>query len=250
MLTETIKWNGKPGRNVVRSSLTYDILKETEKKTKRISGKVTTRVMNKNTIKAPCTVILAAANIIVFLGLSFFGMTENTGFMLEHGAMYVPYIVGRGEYYRLFTSMFLHFGYDHLFNNMIVLGTMGWVLESEIGKIKFLIIYFVSGLAGNLLSLWMQIQTGDLAVSAGASGAIFGVIGALLYVAIRNRGHIGDVSGRGLVFMIILTLYYGFTSGGVDNMAHIGGLVAGFFLGILLYWKRNRKRCTGTGSRI
>lgn len=208
------------------------------------------RVMKKNTIKAPCTVALAAVNIIVFLGLSFIGMTENVEFMLGHGAMYVPYIVGRGEYYRLFTSMFLHFGYDHLFNNMVVLVTMGWVLESEIGKIKFLIIYFVSGLAGNLLSLWMQIQTGDLAVSAGASGAIFGVIGALLYVAIRNRGRIGDVSGRGLAFMVILTLYYGFTSGGVDNMAHIGGLVVGLFLGILLYWKRNRKSCAGTRSGI
>lgn len=206
--------------------------------------------MNKNRIKAPCTVILAAANIIVFLGLSFMGMTENAGFMLEHGAMYVPYIVGKEEYYRLFTSMFLHFGYDHLFNNMVVLVTMGWVLESEIGKIRFLIIYFASGFAGNLFSLWMQIQTGDLAVSAGASGAIFGVIGALLYVAIRNHGRIGDISGRGLVFMVVLTLYYGFTSGGIDNTAHIGGLVAGFFLGILLYWKRNRKGCTGTRDRI
>lgn len=57
-----------------------------------------------------------------------------------------------------------------------------------------------------------------------------GSIGALLYVAIRNRGRIGDISGRGLVFMIVLTLYYGFTSGGVDNMAHIGGLLAGFFI--------------------
>lgn len=206
--------------------------------------------MNKNRIKAPCTVILAAANIIVFLGLSFMGMTENAGFMLEHGAMYVPYIVGKEEYYRLFTSMFLHFGYDHLFNNMVVLVTMGWVLESEIGKIRFLIIYFASGFAGNLFSLWMQIQTGDLAISAGASGAIFGVIGALLYVAIRNHGRIGDISGRGLVFMVVLTLYYGFTSGGIDNTAHIGGLVAGFFLGILLYWKRNRKGCTGTRDRI
>ena len=206
--------------------------------------------MKKNTIKAPCTVALAAVNIIVFLGLSFIGMTENVEFMLRHGAMYAPCIVGKGEYYRLFTSMFLHFGYDHLFNNMVVLVTMGWVLESEIGKIKFLIIYFVSGLAGNLLSLWMQIQTQDLAVSAGASGAIFGVIGALLYMAIRNRGRIGNVSGRGLVFMVILTFYYGFTSGGVDNMAHIGGLVTGLFLGILLYWKHNRKSCAGTRSGI
>lgn len=197
--------------------------------------------MRKNVIKAPCTVLLAAVNVIVFLVLSFQGMTENAEFMLQHGAMYVPYLVGKGEYYRLFTSMFLHFGYDHLVNNMIALVAMGWNLELEIGKLKFLIVYFVSGLAGNVLSAWWDIQTGSMAVSAGASGAIFGIIGALLYVAVRNRGRIGEVSGRGLAFMVVVTLYYGFTSGGVDNMAHIGGLAAGFIAGVLLYWKRNYK---------
>ena len=169
--------------------------------------------MNKNTIKAPCTILLAAVNVIVFLVLSFLGMTEDGEFMLKHGAMYVPYLIQRGEYYRLFSSMFLHFGYDHLVNNMIVLVAMGWNLELDIGKVKFLIVYFVSGLAGN--------------------------------VAIRNRGRIGDISGRGLVFMIVLTLYYGFTSGGVDNMAHIGGLLAGFLSGVLLYRKRKDKYRTG-----
>ena len=181
--------------------------------------------MNKNTIKAPCTILLAAVNVIVFLVLSFLGMTEDGEFMLKHGAMYVPYLIQRGEYYRLFSSMFLHFGYDHLVNNMIVLVAMGWNLELDIGKVKF--------------------QTGSMAISAGASGAIFGIIGALLYVAIRNRGRIGDISGRGLVFMIVLTLYYGFTSGGVDNMAHIGGLLAGFLSGVLLYRKRKDKYRTG-----
>lgn len=201
--------------------------------------------MNKNTIKAPCTILLAAVNVIVFLVLSFLGMTEDGEFMLKHGAMYVPYLIQRGEYYRLFSSMFLHFGYDHLVNNMIVLVAMGWNLELDIGKVKFLIVYFVSGLAGNALSAWWDIQTGSMAISAGASGAIFGIIGALLYVAIRNRGRIGDISGRGLVFMIVLTLYYGFTSGGVDNMAHIGGLLAGFLSGVLLYRKRKDKYRTG-----
>ena len=189
--------------------------------------------MNKNTIKAPCTILLAAVNVIVFLVLSFLGMTEDGEFMLKHGAMYVPYLIQRGEYYRLFSSMFLHFGYDHLVNNMIVLVAMGWNLELDIGKVKFLIVYFVSGLAGNVLSAWWDIQTGSMAISAGASGAI------------RNRGRIGDISGRGLVFMIVLTLYYGFTSGGVDNMAHIGGLLAGFLSGVLLYRKRKDKYRTG-----
>ena len=191
--------------------------------------------------KAPCTILIAAVNVIVFFVLSFQGMTEDGAFMLERGAMYVPLVIAQGEYYRLFTSMFLHFGFDHLLNNMVTLVLIGWNLEIEIGKIKFLLIYILSGLGGNILSAWWDIQTGEYAVSAGASGAIFGLIGALLYVAIRNRGRIGDISGKGIIFMIILSLYYGFTSTGVDNMAHIGGLLSGFLLSILLYWKRNRK---------
>ena len=189
-----------------------------------------------------CTILLIAINVIVFFALSFFGMTEDAEYMLEHGAMYVPYMLEGEGYYRLFTSMFLHFGIDHLANNMVMLGAIGWNLEYEIGKIKFLIIYLGSGLAGNILSAFGDLMTGEYAVSAGASGAVFGIIGALLYVVVRNKGQIGTISGRGLMFMVILSLYYGFTSSGVDNLAHIGGLIAGFILGVLLYWKRNRKR--------
>jgi len=203
--------------------------------------------MKKNKIKAPCTVALIAVNVIVFLFLSFRGMTEDGMFLLEHGAMYVPYMIEKGEYYRIFTSMFLHFGFDHLLNNMVILAAIGWNLEYEIGQLKFVILYLFSGLGGNLLSAYWDIRVGDYAISAGASGAIFGVIGALLYVAIRNRGRIGDISGKGLVFMIILSLYYGYSSGGVDNMAHIGGLIAGFLLSVLLYRKKNRKFSSVSG---
>ena len=192
--------------------------------------------------KQKCTIFLIVVNVIVFFLLSFQGMTEDAQFMLEHGAMYVPYVLKGEEYYRLFTSMFMHFGFDHLMNNMIMLGAIGWNLEYEIGKIKFIMIYIGSGLAGNIVSALGDVMTGHYVVSAGASGAVFGIIGALLYVAIRNRGKIGTVTGRGLVVMIILSLYYGFTSSGVDNLAHIGGLVAGFILAVLLYWKRKRKR--------
>ena len=121
------------------------------------------------------------------------------------------------------------------------------MLFRSTGKVKYLIIYLVSGFSGNILSAWWEILTADYAISAGASGAVFGLIGALLYAAIRNHGRIGEVSGRGIAFMILVSLYYGFTSSGVDNMAHIGGLVTGFLLGILLYRKRNRE--DGTFAR-
>ena len=191
--------------------------------------------------KAPCTIALVGINVIVFFLLTFRGMTEDPMFMLRHGAMYVPMVLEKGEYYRLFTSMFLHFGFSHLMNNMLTLGLLGWQLELEIGTIKFAVIYLLSGLGGNVLSGLYEFRVEEYAVSAGASGAIFGIIGALLYIAIRNHGRVGNVSGRGILFMIVLSLYYGFTSTGIDNLAHIGGLVTGFLCGILLYWKRNRK---------
>lgn len=197
--------------------------------------------MKKNRLSAPCTVLLTIINVVVFSLLTLQGMTEDGMFLLEHGAMYVPRVIQDGEYYRFFTSLFLHFGFEHLMNNMVTLVLIGWNLESEIGKVKFLLIYILSGLGGNFLSAWYEVLKDDYSISAGASGAIFGVIGALLYVTMRNRGRIGEVSGRRLAFMIIISLYYGFTSSGVDNLAHIGGLVTGFVAGVLLYRKRNSK---------
>ena len=197
--------------------------------------------MKKNRVSAPCTVLLTIINVVVFSLLTLQGMTEDGMFLLEHGAMYVPRVIQDGEYYRFFTSLFLHFGFEHLMNNMVTLVLIGWNLESEIGKVKFLLIYILSGWGGNFLSAWYEVLKDDYSISAGASGAIFGVIGALLYVTMRNRGRIGEVSGRRLAFMIIISLYYGFTSSGVDNLAHIGGLVTGFAAGVLLYRKRNSK---------
>lgn len=203
--------------------------------------------MERSKIKAPCTVALIAVNVAVFIFLSFQGMTEDGEFMLRHGAMYVPDVVGQGKYYQLLTSMFLHFGFEHLMNNMLMLAVIGWNLEQETGRIKFLIIYFISGFGGNILSAWGDMASQDYTISAGASGAIFGIMGAILYVAIRNKGRIGDISGRGLLFMIVLSLYYGFTGTKVDNLAHIGGLVAGFLMGVLLYRKRKVKCTADTG---
>lgn len=152
--------------------------------------------------------------------------------------MYAPYVTEGHEYYRIFTCLFLHFGIAHLLNNMVMLGALGWNLELEIGKIRYIIIYFGSGIIGNIISLCYDLTLRRPAVSAGASGAIFGLMGALLYVVIANRGRLGRLSGRGMLVMVALSLYFGLTSGGVDNLAHIGGLVSGFLLAVVLYRRR------------
>ena len=188
--------------------------------------------------EAVCTIILIAVNVAVFFILSLFGDTEDAVFMMQHGAMYSDFIIQDHEYYRLFTCLFLHFGIEHLLNNMVILGALGWNLELQTGKIRFLLIYFGSGLFGNVVSLIFHGAAQEYTVSAGASGAIFGLMGALLWVVIANHGRLGRLSGRGMLVMVALSLYFGLSSSGVDNYAHIGGLVCGFLLAFIFYRKR------------
>lgn len=188
--------------------------------------------------KAPVTIVFAAINVLVFLILSFGGQTEDGYYMLEHGAMYTPFVL-EGEYYRMFTSIFLHFGMEHLASNMLSLLVFGFNLEPVLGSVKTALIFVISGLGGNALSLITEITETNPAVSAGASGAIFGLTGALLSLTLIYRGRIGDVTPRGMLIMVALSLYTGYTSEGIDNMAHIGGLITGILLTLILGWKLN-----------
>ena len=181
---------------------------------------------------------LIVLNILYFLYLELTGSTEDAYFMLEHGAMYGPFVLRGHEYYRLLTSMFMHFGINHIVNNMLVLFVLGDNLERAVGKARYLLIYVLSGLGGNLLSCYLDYQDGSMSVSAGASGAIFGVMGAMLYVLLVNHGRLEDLTVRQIAIMAGFSLYFGFTSSGVDNAAHIGGLVSGFVLALLFYRRR------------
>ena len=184
--------------------------------------------------------LMIGINVVIFIIMEFLGSTEDTGFMLQWGAACRPFILN-GEWYRLFTSMFLHFGIEHLVNNMLVLFVLGSRLERVIGKIRFLLIYLLGGIAGNVVSLLLELKTQEFSVSAGASGAVFAVMGAMIYIVIRNKGWLGDLSMRQILVMAAFSLYFGFTSSGVDNAAHIGGLLAGFVLAVL-FWHPSGSR--------
>ena len=187
------------------------------------------------------TVALILINVLVFIAVELTGTSQNAWHVLGYGAAYTPYIVQNGEVYRLFTSMFLHFGIEHLVNNMLVLFVLGSRLEQVIGKLRFLFIYLAGGIAGNIFSLILELRNQDFSVSAGASGAVFAVMGAMIYVVIRNKGWLGDLSMRQILVMAAFSLYFGFTSSGVDNAAHIGGMIAGFVLAVLI-WHPRKKR--------
>ena len=185
--------------------------------------------------KEPATMALILINVLVFIAVEFTGTSQDAWHVLEYGAAYTPYIIQNGEVYRLFTSMFLHFGIEHLVNNMMVLFVLGSRLERVIGKIRFLLIYLLGGIAGNVVSLLLELKTQEFSVSAGASGAVFAVMGAMIYIVIRNKGWLGDLSMRQILVMAAFSLYFGFASTGVDNTAHVGGMVSGFFLAVIFY---------------
>ena len=195
------------------------------------------------------TFLLIAINIISYVALEIMGDTESAKYMMEVGAIYPPYIVEQGQYWRLFTATFMHFGLPHLLNNMVILGSAGQILEKALGKWKFLVLYVIAGIGGSALSFGQMMVSGEYSVAAGASGAVFGIIGALVWIVIVHKGSYETLTGKGLALMIGLCLYYGMTAGDVDNWGHIGGLVMGFLLCIIFY-RRNTKKIDFTEQNL
>lgn len=186
----------------------------------------------RNTACVNLTII--AINFMYFGYLEIIGTTQDSMFMIRHGAMFLPLVL-QGEYWRLLTAAFMHFGISHIINNMLILYVLGDNLERALGGVRYLIFYLVCGIGANAVSLLFDMHSSSMVVSAGASGAVFGVIGGLLYAVVVNRGQLEDLSTRQLAVAIILSLYFGITNSDVNNVAHVAGLVLGIFMGLILY---------------
>ncbi len=194
----------------------------------RLFLKITEDISNKK--KKPLfTIVIIALNILLFSLMYILGNgSENSNTLVQFGAMEKE-LVQEGEFYRLLTSSFLHIGMFHLLCNMYCLYIVGGEIENFYGKWKFLLIYFGSAILGNLLS--MSITSG---VSAGASGAIFGLFGALIYFGYHYRVYLGSVIRSQIIPLVLLNLGLGFMLPRIDNAAHIGGLVGGILLSAFL----------------
>ncbi len=193
--------------------------------------------------------VMVLLNIVVFTVLEIMGDTTDSRFMVQHGAVYTPLVL-EGQYWRLFSAMFLHFGFEHLAYNMFSLIFLGDILESIVGPVRYLVIYLAGGLGGNALSLFMSVESGTTKVSAGASGAIFAVMGAFFYFALRNYKRFGKEGMRRMGLMVVLMIMQGLVDRGVDQSAHMGGMITGFLLGILLYHPASQDRPRKEPDRI
>lgn len=185
---------------------------------------------------------IAAWLLMSLVGL-FMGWDRNVQ-LLYFGAK-VNELVVQGEYWRLLTAMFLHIDLLHLFFNSYALYLYGPAVEKLFGKTKFILVYMVSGLMGSLLSYLFSPNP-----AAGASGAIFGLMGSLLYFRREKRSLFQRIFGPGLLMVIGINLMYGFIQRGIDNWGHIGGLLGGFLAGNALGLYRDRDRRYGRKALI
>ncbi|WP_268748268.1 rhomboid family intramembrane serine protease [Gracilibacillus boraciitolerans] len=139
-----------------------------------------------------------------------------------------------GEWWRIITSMFLHIGVLHLALNMLALYFVGTLVERIYGNTRFLLIYFLAGIAGGIASFAL-----NPSIAAGASGALFGLFGALLFFGIKFPKVFFKTMGTNVIFVVILNIVFGFAVQQVDNAAHIGGLIGGFIASWMVMFPKN-----------
>ncbi|WP_097027879.1 rhomboid family intramembrane serine protease [Clostridium peptidivorans] len=178
------------------------------------------------------TYILIGLNVIMYLITAFLSgniIDSNTGVLVFLGAK-VNTLIDKGQYYRLITAAFLHGGLIHIGFNMYALNALGPLVERVFGKVKYLIIYFVAAITSSYLSYIFSTS-----ISVGASGAIFGLLGASLVFAVKSEDKVGRTFINNIMSVIVVNLIIGFSMANVDNFGHIGGLIGGFVMSLILY---------------
>lgn len=199
--------------------LTEDMNQNTMKKEKKLEKIFSPK-------KPVVTYILIVLNLMVFL----YGVLHGNDELISmFGNNYE--LVQNGEFYRLFTCMFVHADILHILFNMIALYSIGPVVERYYGKSKFLLIYLVSGLLGSIFS--GVFMTAD-SISIGASGAIFGLLGSICYFTYYYRATLQGILRGSIMPVIIINLVIGFLSSSIDLSAHIGGLIGGILISMAI----------------
>ncbi|MEW9669128.1 rhomboid family intramembrane serine protease [Ammoniphilus sp. 3BR4] len=176
----------------------------------------------------PLTSLFLSLNIIIFLFMTISGGSTNPNTLVRFGAYYKPLIL-EGEIYRLIAPIFLHIGWEHLLFNCFAILIFAPGLEFMLGKIRYLILYLGSGVAGFIMTFFFS----SAMLAAGASGAIFGVYGMFAYLTKYRRDLMDYYSRQTIIPILVLGVVFTFMPG-VSVTGHLGGLAAGFLLGFLL----------------
>lgn len=200
------------------AKITTDINKKSKEEVDRMN-----KIFKSNT--PVLTIMLITINVLIFLYGLFF---DKNSMLINNFALYGPYVRG-GDYYRLISSAFLHVSLFHLLVNMYSLYIIGSQIENFFGKAKYIVIYLFSAIMGSLFSMLFT-----RGVSIGASGAIFGLLGAMLYFGYFYRIYLGNTITSQILPVILINLLIGFSSSSIDNFAHIGGLVGGIIITMAL----------------
>lgn len=179
------------------------------------------------------TPILILLNVIIFVIAVYTRDASGNSWLEELLADNLYDVIVEKQYYRIITSTFYHFSLIHLFSNMVVLVALGARVENLMGRIGFLIAYLFCGITASICSLISCYLGNYYTYAGGASGAICGLMGVLIVFAFFNKGHISGISLKDLLFLSVLTILNGYVSDGIDNAAHIGGLIAGLLVGII-----------------
>lgn len=190
--------------------------------------------------KCIVTIVLVVINVLVYLCCIYadkipYGETTLADMLYDAGSMNAERVLSNGEYYRSITSMFLHGDISHIASNMIFLIALGEMLERVIGHARFTLLYLLAGIGGDIFSMINVVLSQDYYTAIGASGAIFGLIGAMLVLVVLNDGHYEGISIKRMVFAIVYMVYSGMQSEGIDNAAHFGGLVFGVLIMAAMY---------------
>ena len=191
------------------------------------------------------TISLVAINVLIFIICTF---TDDL--LYNIGAFSARGFLEEKKYYRILTSIFLHWDLQHLAGNMLVLYYLGEVVEKHFGRVGYCLIYLVSGISGNFLSMQHELHMVSDIRSVGASGAVFGVMGALVIMVFRYKGRLKQINMGRLVFMIAYSLYSGFTAGNVNNAAHVGGLAGGIVsASVVQLWELMKEKLSRNEGR-
>lgn len=187
-----------------------------------------------NNNKPFITYSLIIINIIIWILMELAGGTTNTEVLVKYGAIDSFSFFIKHEYYRLITSMFIHIGIFHLLYNIFAIYIFGSRLEKHMKTWSFILLYVLSGFSGGMLSIVVDYINNRVIISAGASGAIYGIIGAILIYSIIYRKEIGGLTSSTLFIMFIIGIAFGSMNPQISNLAHLGGFIGGAIVAYII----------------